>query len=121
MDQHHVGIAAARGEFQTYLLAWSGRVDPDGNAWTFIHSQGPQNDGKYSNPEVDRLLDAARVETDVAKRRELYAQVWQISLRQDRSRIYLWHRKNFVAHVARLNGYRPVSDGLIRVQDLRFQ
>ncbi len=113
--------AAVRGEFETYLLAWSGRADPDGNIWTFTHSQGPQNDGKYSNPEVDRLLNAARVETDVERRRALYAQSFDISLRQDRHRMYLWHRKQIVGHTARLQGYRPNPDGLIRLQDLRLQ
>ena len=113
--------AAARGEFETYLLSWSGRTDPDGNTWTFMHSQGPQNDGKYASPEVDRLLDAARAETDPAKRRDLYAQVWQVALRQDRSRIYLWHRKNLTALAARVQGFRPTPDGMIRVQDLRLR
>ncbi|WP_376098724.1 ABC transporter substrate-binding protein [Roseomonas sp. CCTCC AB2023176] len=113
--------AAERGEFETYYLAWSGRADPDGNIWTFVHSRGPQNDGRYSNPEVDRLLDAARAETDVEKRRDLYAQMWQIALRQDRHRIYLWHRKNIFAHTARLEGFRAISDGMIRVQDLRLR
>jgi len=113
--------AAARGDFETYLVAWSGRADPDGNTWSFIHTQGGQNDGRYSNPEVDRLLDAARVEGDAEKRRDLYAQVWTISLRQDRHRMYLWHRKNIVAHSARLQGFQPVPDGLIRLQGLRLQ
>jgi peptide/nickel transport system substrate-binding protein len=112
--------AATRGEFEAYLLAWSGRTDADGNLWTFVHSRGPQNDGRYSNPEVDRLLDAARVETDAAKRVALYEQMYRISLVQDRSRIYLWHRKNIVAHTARLTGFVNVPDGLIRVQDLRL-
>ena len=113
--------AAARGEFELYSLSWSGRTDPDGNTWTFIHSRGPQNDGKYGNAEVDRLLDAARVETDVGKRRELYGRVYEVALRGDRSRIYLWHRKNLAAHTTRLQGFRAVPDGLIRVQDLRLQ
>jgi len=113
--------AATRGDFETYLLAWSGRADPDGNTWTFIHSQGPQNDGKYSNPAVDRLLDGARVETDAERRRAMYADAFNISLRQDRHRIYLWHRKNIVGHTARLQGFRAIPDGLIRLQDLRLQ
>jgi peptide/nickel transport system substrate-binding protein len=112
--------AATRGEFETYLLAWSGRTDPDGNTWTFIHSRGPQNDGKYANAEVDRLLDAARVEADPERRKALYEQMWQVSLRQDRHRIYLWHRKNIVAHTSRLTGFTSVPDGLIRLQDLRL-
>ncbi|WP_431285844.1 ABC transporter substrate-binding protein [Humitalea sp. 24SJ18S-53] len=113
--------AGARGEFETYLLAWSGRTDPDGNTWTFTHSQGPQNDGKYSNPEVDRLLNAARIETDPVKRLDLYRQMNLIALRQDRSRIYLWNRKNIFAHTVRLTGFVSISDGLIRPQGMRLQ
>lgn len=113
--------AATRGDFETYFLAWSGRVDPDGNTWTFIHSQGPQNDGRYSNPEVDRLLNGARVETDAERRRALYADAFNISLRQDRHRMYLWHRKQIVAHSARVQGFRQIPDGLIRIQDMRLQ
>lgn len=113
--------AATRGEFQTYLVGWSGRVDPDGNIFTFTRTGGGQNDGRYSNPEVDRLLDAARIELDVAKRRDLYAQAVRIAFGQDVSRIYLWHRKNIMAHAARLTGYRPISDGMIRLQGMRFQ
>jgi peptide/nickel transport system substrate-binding protein len=112
--------AATRGDFEAYFLAWSGRVDPDGNTWTFIHSQGPQNDGRYSNPEVDRLLNGARVETDAERRRALYADAFNISLRQDRHRMYLWHRKQIVGHSARLQGFRQIPDGLIRIQDMRL-
>ena len=96
------------------------RVDPDGNTWNFLHSRGGQNDGKYANPEVDRLLDQARVELDPAARRALYARMWEIALGQDRARIYLWHRQNIVAHSVRLQGFVPVADGLIRPQDLRL-
>ena len=113
--------AATRGEFQTYLVGWSGRTDPDGNIYTFSRTGGGQNDGRYSNPEVDRLLDAARTELDVAKRRDLYAQAIRISLGQDVNRIYLWHRKNIMAHQTRLVGYRPIADGMIRLQGMRFQ
>jgi peptide/nickel transport system substrate-binding protein len=112
--------ASTRGEFETYLLGWSGRVDPDGNIYTFVHSRGPANDGKYNSPEADRLLDAARVELDSDRRRQLYAQLNQVALRQDRARMYLWHRKNIFIHSTRLQGYVPVPDGMIRVQGLRL-
>ena len=33
---------AQAGGFQTYLLAWSGRIDPDGNLYSFLDStSGP--------------------------------------------------------------------------------
>ncbi|WP_431285845.1 ABC transporter substrate-binding protein [Humitalea sp. 24SJ18S-53] len=109
-----------RGEFEMYLAGWSGRSDPDGNIWSFLHSQGPQNDGRYNNPEADRLANAARAELDPAKRLALYEQFWQVAIVQDRARIYLWHRKNIFIHATRVTGYRPVPDGMIRVQDLRL-
>jgi peptide/nickel transport system substrate-binding protein len=112
--------AANRGEFQTYLVGWSGRTDPDGNIFTFSRTGGGQNDGRYSNPEVDALLDAARVELDVEKRRDLYARMIRLSIGQDANRIYLWHRKNIMAHQTRLAGYRPIADGMIRLQGMRF-
>ncbi|MFQ3622419.1 MAG: ABC transporter substrate-binding protein [Acetobacteraceae bacterium] len=112
--------AATRGEFEAYLLAWSGRTDPDGNLWTFVHSRGPQNDGRYSNPEVDRLLDAARVESDLEKRIALYERMYRHYILEDQGRLYLWHRKNIVAHTARLSGFVNVPDGLIRLQGMRL-
>lgn len=113
--------AAARGEFQTYLVGWSGRTDPDGNIFTFSRTGGGQNDGRYSNAEVDALLDAARTELDIEKRRDLYARMIRLSIGQDANRIYLWHRKNIMAHQTRLVGYRPIADGMIRLQGMRFQ
>lgn len=112
--------AAQRGDFEAYFIGWSGRVDPDGNIYTFAHSSGAQNDGKYASPEADRLLDAARAESDEAKRRELYAQVTRILVQQDRPRIYLWSRKNLVAHTAKLSGFVDIPDGLIRLQGIRL-
>ena len=111
---------AVRGEFEVFLLGWSGRTDPDGNIYAFMHSTGGQNDGRYSNPEVDRLLEQARAEGDFEKRKDLYNQALQIALGRDHMRIYLWHRKNVMIHSARLSGYRPNPDGMIRLQDMRL-
>jgi peptide/nickel transport system substrate-binding protein len=113
--------AATRGEFETYLIGWSGRTDPDGNIYAFWTTQGGQNDGRYANAEVDRLLDAARAEGDVEKRRALYAEATQIAVGRDVSRVYLWHPKIIMIHSTRLSGFRPIADGMIRVQDLRLQ
>jgi peptide/nickel transport system substrate-binding protein len=113
--------AAARGEFETYLVGWSGRTDPDGNIFSFTRTGGGQNDGRYSNAEVDKLLDDARTELDLAKRQALYARAARIAYGEDVHRIYLWHRKNIMAHSARLTGYRPIADGLVRLQGMRLQ
>jgi peptide/nickel transport system substrate-binding protein len=111
---------AARGEFESFLVGWSGRTDPDGNIYSFMHSTGGQNDGRYANPEVDALLQSARTEQDVEKRRDLYRQVMEMALGRDRMRIYLWHRKNVMIHSTRLTGYQPIADGMIRLQGMRL-
>ena len=107
--------AATRGEFEAYQLAWSGRVDADGNLYSFLHSTGALNEGKYANPKVDALLEQARVVTDVAQRRSIYEQMWQL-VTQDTPIIYLWTQKNIVGMSAQVSGFRPVPDGMIRLQ-----
>ncbi|MHB0968624.1 MAG: ABC transporter substrate-binding protein [Thermoanaerobaculia bacterium] len=65
------------GKYQAAFLAWDLDLDPDPYA-LFHSSQFPpagQNIGYYSNPEVDKLLEAARIEMDQAKRQDLYHQI----------------------------------------------
>ncbi|HEY3845832.1 MAG TPA: ABC transporter substrate-binding protein, partial [Acetobacteraceae bacterium] len=97
----------------------SGRVDIDGNTYQFLHSHQANNVSGYANPVVDRLLDEARGMTDVAQRKGLYAQMWEQE-RQDLPITYLWIPRNIVGMSAKLNGFRPVPDGMIRVQGLEM-
>ncbi len=108
-----------RGNFQVFHVGWSGRVDIDGTVHLNTHSTGALNDGKYVNAEVDRLLDQARVVGDFEQRKALYDQATRIIL-AERPRIYLYHLKNLVAHAARLQGFTPNPDGLIRLQGVRI-
>ncbi len=66
------------GAFQASLVGWSGRIDPDGNSYNHFHTGGSLNDPKYSNPQVDMLLEQARAEGDQGKRKDLYTQVQKI-------------------------------------------
>jgi oligopeptide transport system substrate-binding protein len=52
--------------------------DPENFADVLFHSEAQQNDSNYSNPELDRLLEKARVEQDVQKRIRLYQQAEQM-------------------------------------------
>ncbi len=49
--------------------------DPQNFLDVLYHSQSTQNIGGYSSPEVDEMLEAARVERDVARRMALYAEI----------------------------------------------
>jgi peptide/nickel transport system substrate-binding protein len=111
--------AATQGNFETYLIGWSGRADPDGNLYQFIHTGAGQNDARYSSAVVDDLLDQARQVSGVAERRALYAKMWQAQ-RADLPLVYLFTPVNVVGHSAKLSGFRPVPDGMIRLQGLEM-
>jgi peptide/nickel transport system substrate-binding protein len=109
--------AADRGDFETYMIAWSGRIDADGNLWNFLHSGGPLNYPGYNSPEMDSLLDQARAVTDLPARQALYAKVAALSAK-DLPIIYLYNPQNIVGMSAKLSGFSPVPDGIIRVQGM---
>ena len=111
---------AEKGNFQLYMLAWSGRTDPDGNIYSFASCKGPLNYGKYCDAGVDTLLDRARSVTSQAERKALYEQVAAKWLSEG-SVIYLYHRALLFAHSARLEGFKVMPDGLIRVTDLKLK
>ena len=107
--------AGYAGDFQAYMIGWSGRVDPDGNIWQLLHTGGTFNYGHWSNKAADDLLDQARVESDDAARHALYAKFWALE-REDLPLIYLWTAKNIVGLKRGLTGFVQVPDGLIRLR-----
>jgi peptide/nickel transport system substrate-binding protein len=110
---------ADKGEFEAYMLAWSGRADPDGNLQAFHFTKAPLNYAGYSKPEVDELINKSRATLDPAQRLKLYEQI-AAHVAKDRPIIYLFHRNWLWAHTPKLTGLRTVPDGMVRVQGLKI-
>jgi peptide/nickel transport system substrate-binding protein len=110
---------ADKGQFEAYVLAWSGRADPDGNIFSFDGCKQPLNYAGYCKPDVDELLNKSRTTGDPAERRRIFEQLAAIALK-DRPIVYLFHRHWLWAHTAKLGGLRTIPDGLVRVQGLKF-
>lgn len=69
-------------DFDLYLLGWSTvTLDADYGLFSLFRAGAPYNRMLYSNPQVNELLDSARAETNVEKRKQLYKQaqelIWQ--------------------------------------------
>jgi peptide/nickel transport system substrate-binding protein len=111
---------AEAGEYQAYMLAWSGRIDPDGNCYVFLHTGGPQNNSAWSNAEADKALDEARLVTDMAQRKAIYEKLTKLEL-EDEAILYLYHRRILIAHTTKLDGYKQMPDGLVRVVGLKLK
>jgi peptide/nickel transport system substrate-binding protein len=111
---------ADKGQFDAYVLAWSGRADPDGNLFSFHACKQPLNYAGYCKPETDDLINRSRSEGDAAQRRKLFEQIAAEVVGKERPVIYLFHRHWLWAHSAKLTGLRTVPDGLVRVQGLKM-
>jgi peptide/nickel transport system substrate-binding protein len=104
-----------KGHFQMYGLQWVGGAlaDPDILRRVFHSQQVPPagfNRGRFSDPEVDRLIDEASKATDYETRRQLYGKVQQL-LAEAAPYISLWHRTNFALSQPPLEGIRLSPQG----------
>ena len=102
------------GEYDTFQIGWSGRVDPDGDIYEFVASKGSQNIAGYKSDELDGLLNKARTTNDEAERKELYKQAVAV-VNRDRPLIYLFHEKFITGREqagGRAEGVRRRADAL---------
>jgi peptide/nickel transport system substrate-binding protein len=111
---------ATKGNFQLYLIGWSGRVDPDQNVINHLGCGTPFNWGKYCNDVTQAALTEARTVTDPEKRKAAYEKA-MAQIEADRPLIYLYHQAYIFAHSARLEGYQQRPDGIVRIQDMRLK
>lgn len=107
--------AASKGNFESYLSFWSGRVDPDGNTYNFFTCGAANNRMGYCNPEVEGLLKQAREAIEPEKRKALYKQALDIKY-HDRPDLSLWYRQLFAATSSNVEGFNLFPDGMVRLQ-----
>ncbi|WP_315719132.1 MULTISPECIES: ABC transporter substrate-binding protein [unclassified Bradyrhizobium] len=111
---------AEAGDYQAFMLSWSGRIDPDGNSYLFMKKNAPQNYSVWENAEADKALDDARLITDMAQRKALYEKLAKLEIEEEPI-LYLYHRRILIAHTKKLEGYKQMPDGLVRVVGLKLK
>jgi peptide/nickel transport system substrate-binding protein len=111
---------AEAGDYQAYMLAWSGRIDPDGNSYVFLHRDAPQNYSAWANAEADKALDDARLVSDPDQRKALYEKLTKLAM-EEQPILYIYHRRIIIAHTTKLEGYKQMPDGLVRVVGLKLK
>ncbi|MFT3892932.1 MAG: peptide ABC transporter substrate-binding protein [Anaerolineales bacterium] len=78
--------------------------DPENFADALFHTGSQQNNGGYSNPQLDTLLEAARVEPDVSKRIAMYQQAEQM-LVDDAAALFTVHYLSYELVKPYVKGY----------------
>jgi peptide/nickel transport system substrate-binding protein len=100
------------GQFQMYSLAWVGVTQPDALRQLFHSASVPPagaNRGRFADPAVDALLDAA-AGAEPAQQTALY-QAAQRRIHAELPYVPLWYEDNVAAVRAGVRGYALRPDG----------
>ena len=89
------------------------RIDPEFWLYYYFHSKSTENFGDYSNPEIDRLIELQRVESDLEKRREAVFKIQELAA-EDVPQIFLFHisTSQFMNN-KRFSNFRPTVQGMV--------
>lgn len=101
------------GRFQVYSLTWVGIRTPDIFRYAFHSESFPPagaNRGRLQHEEVDRLIETARAEPDLA-RQSVHYQALQRLLHETLVYVPLWYDAHVLVHLDGVHGYRLALDG----------
>jgi peptide/nickel transport system substrate-binding protein len=109
--------ADKRADRDLFFTSWgNGALDPSDIMVPTLRTGGRGNAAGYSNAEVDKLLDAAEVEVDVAKRRDMYLKA-QALVTGDAPWVFLWLPQDLYGVSKRVKGWRPSADSRLNLAD----
>jgi 4-phytase/acid phosphatase/peptide/nickel transport system substrate-binding protein len=117
VDQATVPPRAFMRQFQ--LTPWRiiDLADPDVQMYANFHTGSPVALANYSNPELDRLLEHARVTPDPEKRTEDYCAISRLI---NKEAIWFWTFQNtyYAVSSAKLKGLPKMYSGVIDVSNV---
>ena len=100
------------GNFEAFSLRWTNITEPDILFKVFHSRELPpgRNRISYINPKIDKILEAARDQTDTTKRRNLYFEAQKI-LALDEPYISLWYPDNVAVLSKAVRNYKINPSG----------
>jgi len=103
------------GKFDLTSLQWVGINDPNHYYMVFDSKKTPPglNRGFYSNPDMDRLVEAGMRTIDRDQRAKIYAHVQQLAA-DDLPYVSLWWVDNVAVMNQRLVGFESYPNGSLR-------
>lgn len=109
-------ISEAKGREGIIFPGWSGR-DPDLVWYPLLHTG--QYQSYYSNPELDKLLEAGRATLDQEERLKIYGEAAKL-IKEDAPHVPLLQPPLIYALDADLN-WKPRTDSMINLRNASFE
>ncbi|MGL4322882.1 MAG: ABC transporter substrate-binding protein [Beijerinckiaceae bacterium] len=95
--------------FEAFVSTNAGSVDPDDTFYRTLRTGGSTNVFKYSNAELDTLLDAARTQGTQAERKDSYNKI-QTMLACDGPVAFMTYGQLFTATRANVQGFDIIAN-----------
>ncbi|MBT9281699.1 MAG: ABC transporter substrate-binding protein [Hydrogenibacillus schlegelii] len=94
-----------KGDYDMAFLAVG--LSPDPDPYELFHTNGGTNKQfyHYSNPEVDRLIEAGQKELDKVKRKAIYNDLYKL-LNEEVPILYMYQRYNMRVINSRIKGFK---------------
>ena len=114
VDQATIPPRAFMRQFQMTPWRIVDLADPDIQMYANFHTGSPVALANYSNPELDKLLEQARVTADQNKRVDLYCEISRLI---NKEAIWFWTFQNtyYAISSAKLKGLPKMYSGVIDV------
>lgn len=109
-----------KGQFDTFQVGWSGRLDPDQNISSMVLPGSALDYSGTHDPAITNLVNAARSTTGQAERKQLYGQLITL-LNQELGIIYLYHDRYLLGLRKDISGVEFFGDGLIRLKNAQLR
>ena len=91
------------------ITNWTQRADPHGLLDIQYYSKGDANHTKYSNSQVDKLIEDGAVTYDKAKRIPIYIKAVRL-ITMDAPFVYLVYFTDWAAMTDKVQGYKWIPD-----------
>jgi len=99
-------------DYQIFLDRWVAPWEPDmTNYFSSVAARTGKNSAVYSNPEVDRLLEAGRSATDPEERRKIYFRFQEL-IHEEQPQIFLFWQPDSQVRNKAFFGIPRMSSGL---------
>ena len=107
-DSATYAAARSRGEIPANQGNWyADYPDPDNFLWTFFHSSSSTAMSVGVNdPEVDAILERARIDTESQRRSRDYQELERRLLYEEYAMIPLWHLKSYFVSQPYVHGFQ---------------
>ncbi|WP_409178815.1 glutathione ABC transporter substrate-binding protein [Brevibacillus fortis] len=107
-------------DHEIFVSGWANATgDADYNQYNLFHTSGggAGNSFQYSNPELDRLIEAGRIETNPAKRLAIYAKAQEVEL-QDALVVPIRNLENLAVISNQIQGFSISPAGYLNIDQV---